>query len=140
MWPRVCSCQGAVVCRLSQGCHESGQESLNGQWHLVAILWHIWHESLRLGSSAELVNCPVLFTPKVEKQRMNTPDLMVTLTKNPLETKKVAAGCGDTMMDVLLEPGWGTGRYAACHSRKSHSWLKTAKEAGWGISLLKAHP
>lgn len=90
MWPRVCSCQGAVVRRLSQGCHESGQESLNGQWHLVAILWHIWHGSLRLGSSAELVNCPVLFTPKVEKQRMNTPDLMVTLTKNPLETKKVS--------------------------------------------------
>lgn len=81
-----------------------------GKWHLVAILWHIWHGNLRLGSLAESVNCPVLFTPKVGKQGMNTPDLMVTLTKNPLETKKVAAGCGDTVMDVPFEAGWGTGR------------------------------
>lgn len=71
---------------------------------------------------------------------MNTPDLMVTLTENPLEAQNVTAGCGDTMMNVPLEPGGEAGRYAVCHSRKSHSCLKTVKEAGWGISLLKAHP
>lgn len=76
----------------------------------MAILCHRQHGNSSIGSSAELVNCPALFTPKVGKQGMNTPDLMVTLTENPLEAQNVTAGCGDTMMNVPLEPGGEAGR------------------------------
>lgn len=73
----------AVVCRLSwhpcQSCQEVVQEPLDQQWPVVASLLCPWHGNANVGSSADLLNCSILSTPKAGKQVMNTPAVKVTL-------------------------------------------------------------
>lgn len=49
----------------------------------------------------DVLNCPILSTPKVGKQEITTSATLV-LTLNPLETAQVSAGCRDTSGEVLV--------------------------------------